>query len=357
MDYVTIMDKLKGVSTRIAAYLDEEKYKPQAEWVVDDTTTLDDGKEIETGHWEMPAPVVEPTEQYILNCCYDILLDELDEMGIVFHCERTTILNNFYDAECIYLLKKFFNSKYLYTQLLSDRDLRDKVRDICERDTDRTLKIVLILELYMDRFSNDDDISRLYTTVHDKVCNTGTFCEHVLTVCASIPDMGFDDIGDPELAASIIANIEGTRTIAGVVFDCAMELDTTIDSTRLYRDLRKYNLDKILPSTINHYGWWLMVKNTELDDDEKKFWDYLNYTHNSHNNHHIEYYQLKPSDYIVNKEDMVNLVANFQEPEDQFDRGVIQSKLDRCIATLSATHTIQEEAIELARQLVATVKL
>lgn len=303
------ISRLRSISEKVCTYLDTQLY------LVDkDEDTID--------------------RHYITNECYGIVVDELAEIGIIFHCMSEELYNNFYDMENIATLRNHFSVPKLYEWIISDASIKSKVLELCESDN----LSVELLKLKAET-SHDEEISRAYEFLWDKITNDSRLVNYVEGVCDLHEDSTIPDLQE-DYAELIISSVAKGRESATVVISLAMELDDTLDKVRLAHDLDLYDLDKLQPGNINKYGWRASVDKDTLSEPEQALHDKYKIEHNINNNHHVEYYEAKDS-MTISKEDAINLLTNRYDESDS--KGMITDEMNKIYARLEKKHVVPDK--------------
>ena len=115
---------MRTISEDVATYLDDEEYK-------EDFSSRDF------------------TIEDILKRCYEILIDELQEFGITFNVPNETLLESWYTAKLIYLVRAFVDSRNL-TDLFINQNKTDEVEALINSDEFTNSDFDKFLELIND---------------------------------------------------------------------------------------------------------------------------------------------------------------------------------------------------------------
>lgn len=287
------------------------------------------------------------SRQFIVNECYTIVVEELSELGIIFHCSSEELYSNFYDMENLITIRKLFSIPEMYQLLSTDHELKTKILTLAEVDDNFVINLLHLL-------SNNDseDTNRAYTFLWDKISNDSRFIDYITGISELKEDTTIPDLQDE--SSHIIKSVSKGRRSATTLFDIAMEVDPSLDQKRLAHDLELYDLDKLQPNTINKYGWRASVDRDTLSDEEKAIYDKYTKLHNEANNHHIEFYELKDP-MIISKEDIVNLLANrFDESE---SKAILALEMDKIFERLEKIHTVPKEVKQLVSDILKRLQL
>jgi len=298
-------------------------------------------------------------EKYLLNECYGCLLLDLKEMGVLFHCDIEEILSNFYDAENILNLTKLVSPNYLYRLFKANPELCITINSLIDDNEDTSQVLPTLLECLYEIYPNDDFYNRLYTEIGNKVYNEVEFTEHLSAIIESINDeIPIPEIDDPEAAVKFAKSIEGTIKAAQKVFDYAISNYEGLPVTKLYKDLRLYNVDKIRPDRINKYTWWYENRdNNDLPKELIAFRDKLVYEHNVENNHHIEYYEALPKGQKIGRYEFLNLLGNLYDPDDAKSKAHIKKEITDIYNKLDIIHEIEEGTLQFIYEIIEGVHL
>jgi hypothetical protein len=334
LNFDKTIEDLRSVSSNVCEYLDTKKY---LQIFTEESLT----------------------DEALLQTCYEIVIDDLLEIGITFHCDLVDLFTNFYDMETIWMLKLIFSIEHLKNVLENDSELRELVSTIISDESDQ--KLIRVLETLTYTYPDNEMYDRVYKFLEDKVVETGEFIiyiENVIDLSTQLLD--FDEIPDDDMAKidQLIHHVQTSQNKAKEIFDIAAELYPEIDTIRLNRDYKRYNRDKLYPNNINAYAWFVDIElsNTELYPHEKPLYDKLDYEHNVRNNHHIEYYENLPHT-TISKEDVLNLLANCYEPNKSSSKGDIIKKMDDIYHQLILKHDVFDTYSEFIKQLVDRIDL
>jgi hypothetical protein len=123
----------------------------------------------------------------LLTECFVILIDLLEEQGIIITCSLEEILENYYDARYLIDLYTKFNTTYLEAHLKDDSDLFNYISTAFDNISSGEA-LVTILDAYQKLYTNDTN--RMYSVLWDKISNT----EAYYTVISSIlTEVSIDD--------------------------------------------------------------------------------------------------------------------------------------------------------------------
>lgn len=354
MELNIYIQQLMAISETVKHYVDQELYLPAkaVEEDIDSTGYKNENKVIED------LDTTEVSDKEILNGCYEIILSELQEMGITFHCEIDEILGNFYDAQCIYFLRKIYDLRQLYDRFNKNRTFMNEVLDAVDDDLDTTNKAMQVIVVSHKFYKNDEDIERCVDFLFDKLTNTAAFIKYIHHVADMVEGPEFEDMADPRWVILLTAYIEAGKDKALEIFNMAIAMDAdNLDAKALYRDHRLYNMDKLQPANLNKYVSWLQYKDdSDAPAEIAAMVKMFDYQHASVTNHHIEYFRQQPKDYVITKNDMVNMLANICDPGDKHTKTEAADKIRSYYNELSATHDIEEGALGLCLEIINNIE-
>lgn len=293
------------------------------------------------------------TLQYLVNQSYMILLKELKERGILFHCELDEILGNFYDADLLYKLFMMMSPDRLldFIKIRENKEFLSSLLDSDERE--RNLIILDLLD-YIRTITKDLDVVTLVDYFSDKVTNDDAFIETLLNVLdheldINLPEITTHDLDDIE---ALMKDVDASRDTAKRVFDLAI-LTLELDKTYFDKDLKQYNLDKLAPTKIHQYAWQFTTEDyNKLPEGQRKYYDKLVFEHNSENLHHIEYYDKLPKDHNLTVRHYVNLLANALEEHKSKSKDYVLSVMEEYHVRLMKRHNTNEENIDIVRKII-----
>lgn len=322
-DYI---NNLVGVNSTIQKYVDNKLYIPtyeDADMEVDDKT--------------------------ILNGCYEILISELNDIGIRIHCDIDEILGNFYDANRLYLLYRTIYTKGLYLTLVSNNILYEQIGALISEEN---VDIFSVLREISKLHPSNEDLIETIEFLDDKLVSNKDFIEYIVNIYDSIDKaLVHEFIVDTDTVLELTNYITVGREMAKKIYDLALSLDNSLDGPRLIRDYRLYNMDKLQADRINRYVMWLSHKDDpRLTLDVKRVIDKIHADHTRDNNHHVEYFEHRKSKYI-DKIDLINILANLCDPGDGGSKAEIWSEFNQIYATLEllTAGNIEEGARELCK--------
>jgi hypothetical protein len=334
LNFDKTIEDLRCVSSNVCEYLDTKKY-------------------LQTFSEESL------TDELLLQTCYEIVIDDLLEIGISFYCDISDLFSNYYDMETIWMLKYIFTIEHLRNILENNIKLRERIINILNDEIDN--KLIRTLELLTITYPDNEMYYRVYDFMNDKCTDRDEFrvyVERIIDLSSKI--LEFDEIqeDDIEKIDQLITHVQTSQNKAKEIFDLALMEYPELDAIRLNRDYKRYNRDKLYPNNINSYAWFvdMELSNTELYPHEKPLYDKLDYEHNVRNNHHIEYYENIPHTKI-SKEDVLNLLANCYEPNKSNSKGDILKKMNDIYHRLIVKHDIFDTYFEFVNDLVNRIDL
>lgn len=263
------------------------------------------------------------TEENILKDLYQMVLEELEDLGIYFWDKQYDPLEDWYQARSIYYFRKVFDEDVLL-QLFSQNDsVVTGIESIIYSDESDESDVHLILELLNGTFIDHPDIS-MCVEFQDRVASTKRLTDHLKAVIYTHKHLATLTITDPEKIMPYIKQIELGRKLAKEGVDRILSnLDetgkilhsniescgrSTIDMGIVNQLLSAYDLDKIQPTEIEYYAS-LDLPDDQLDKSLKSLKQKYMDIHHKRSPHHIEYW-LEHGTKMLTHAHMILLVAH-----------------------------------------------
>jgi len=119
------------------------------------------------------TPVDALTETSILNKCYEILMDSLNEQGIIFHVDKESILEDGHNTRTLITLFNVCTFAGLYNQLVVNKDLISDISSIYENFSNNEY-ITEVMRLLKDNTDNQD-YTDMYVFLFDKISSDDNY--------------------------------------------------------------------------------------------------------------------------------------------------------------------------------------
>ena len=281
---------MRTISEDVATYLDDEEYK-------EDFSSRDF------------------TIEDILKRCYEILIDELQEFGITFNVPNETLLESWYTAKLIYLVRAFVESKNL-TDLFINQNKTDEVEALINSDEFTNSDFDKFLELI-----NDEKYQLLLDHASWIMIST-RFVDHVSSIITNIR-INETRTTDLDEIKNYINKVSNNRKILKVFIDLLLSnidyLNKYVDRSRMKFLLDRYDQDKINP---NEVGIYSRIDREVVPDNLKMFKEQMMDKHHLRAPHHIEYWTKKENVRPMTLEDFILLIIHFLGEETPIDERI-----------------------------------
>lgn len=281
---------MRTISEDVATYLDDEEYK-------EDFSSRDF------------------TIEDILKRCYEILIDELQEFGITFNVPNETLLESWYTAKLIYLVRAFVDSKNL-TDLFINQNKTDEVEALINSDEFTNSDFDKFLELI-----NDEKYQLLLDHASWIMVST-RFVDHVSSIITNI-HINETRTTDLDEIKNYINKVSNNRKILKVFIDLLLSnidyLNKYVDRSRMKFLLDRYDQDKINP---NEVGIYSRIDREVVPDNLKMFKEQTMDKHHLRAPHHIEYWTKKEPTRPMTLEDFILLIIHFLGEETPIDERI-----------------------------------
>ena len=281
---------MRTISEDVATYLDDEEYK-------EDFSSRDF------------------TIEDILKRCYEILIDELQEFGITFNVPNETLLESWYTAKLIYLVRAFVESKNL-TDLFINQNKTDEVEALINSDEFTNSDFDKFLELI-----NDEKYQLLLDHASWIMIST-RFVDHVSSIITNIR-INETRTTDLDEIKNYINKVSNNRKILKGFIDLLLSnidyLNKYVDRSRMKFLLDRYDQDKINP---NEVGIYSRIDREVVPDNLKMFKEQMMDKHHLRAPHHIEYWTKKENVRPMTLEDFILLIIHFLGEETPIDERI-----------------------------------
>jgi len=148
------VDKLSAINQNVGEYINSEYY-------LSEFISVDD-----------------ISEQHILLKCYNIFLDDLEKIGIFFY-NCSDILSNFYDAESIVWLYSLLSPTKMMKLFSENKKVVLYINDFLDSVNDNEF-IVSFLEMLSNLYLDNEEYSKNFTLLHDKINSDRKFKDYIL---------------------------------------------------------------------------------------------------------------------------------------------------------------------------------
>lgn len=281
---------MRTISEDVATYLDDEEYK-------EDFSSRDF------------------TIEDILKRCYEILIDELQEFGITFNVPNETLLESWYTAKLIYLVRAFVDSRNL-TDLFINQNKTDEVEALINSDEFTNSDFDKFLELI-----NDEKYQLLLDHASWIMIST-RFVDHVSSIITNIHINETRTTNLDEIK-NYINKVSNNRKILKNFIDLLLSnidyLNKYVDRSRMKFLLDRYDQDKINP---NEVGIYSRIDREIVPDNLKMFKEQMMDKHHLRAPHHIEYWTKKEPTRPMTLEDFILLIIHFLGEETPIDERI-----------------------------------
>lgn len=241
----------------------------------------------------------------ILTQCYFILISELKDKGIEFHCDDDVLFESWYETERIYHLycwvdiaeqvKLCKNNHALIDQL--ENVLNNSITEMIFEDWYNVTKPYMSMDKHhgsigrlVERFHTTEDFRNLLQYVYDQVAHEKySFTQPIETITVYIQKMNAGRVNAESALNILMRN--------GFFTGLSEE-----DQTAIINSVKYYDMEKLSPEHISDYAWTNSVDRDDLTPEMQTVYDKLEYDHHSTTNHHIEYY-------LVNKDVAMDMKA------------------------------------------------
>lgn len=281
---------MRTISEDVATYLDNEEYK-------DDFSARDF------------------TIEDILKRCYEILIDELQEFGITFNVPIETLLESWYTAKLIYLVRAFVDSKNL-TDLFVNQNKTDEVEALINSDEFSNSDFDKFLELI------NDEKYQLILDHASWILISTRFVDHVSSIINNI-HVNETRTTDLDEIKNYINTVSNNRKILKVFIDLLLlnidYLNRNVDRSHMKFLLDRYDQDKINP---NEVGIYSRIDREVVPENLKLFKEQMMDKHHLRAPHHIEYWTKKENVRPMTLEDFILLIIHFLGEETPIDERI-----------------------------------
>lgn len=280
-------EDLRTISENIADFLARELYK------------------------EYFGPEVDYTVNDILTECYNILIQELQDLGITITQDEDELLGDWYSAKRVYYIRYIADSSYLL-DILIDPKLQNEVDMLTDTEvSNESLFTDIAYKLYA-KYPERIELEHIQDIL-DLVTSNERYTAHVKSILKSLKEADFNvTIPDVAKAAEYISRIQKTRKLAAQAVETVIKelhLEGTIDRAKITKLLADYDLDKISPDNIKIYS---LVDRDEVLPQLQNYKNKMMLQHHLRSPHHQEYWLSRKQRPPV--ENQILMVAHHWEP-------------------------------------------
>lgn len=227
--------------------------------------------------------------ELLLRDSYELVLDELKELGIIFWDTENSILEDWYTARCIYHARSLFDQLKLTRLVHQNRTIIPVLETIVTSDEGDDSNIILVLDALHFTFSDDADISFCIRHM-DRIISDEQFDAHVLAILNQVKNTPLSTIDNLATVTAYLKRIDDGRIAAAQAVEKLKPLLQDTDTSQLDKWVAVYDLDKIAANDINIYAIVDNEDGPDLPDElrvlAKRYMD----AHHQRTPHHIEYW-------------------------------------------------------------------
>lgn len=302
------------------------------------------------------------TTDNILGDCYGIVMEELQQMGIVFWDTENSILADWWIARIVYHLRYLFDKNNFFRLLDRHRLVIPAIETIVTSAEGDDSNLLLILETLYHIFPENEHIYHCFT-YSDYVISNTEFDQHVLAILDRLKRSPELTIDDPQLVKDYILKISAGReqaakaiatlkpylasastgspvldsVFARLTDNLREAIQIGFDWDQINRWVTSYDLDKIRPSEIQIFT--LVDRDNVRPELEKLATEYMD-MHHKRSPHHVEYWLYRITDCEVPKEAILLLVAHHYEDTKSWTK--FKADIDTMLTTGQPVFTNQD---------------
>lgn len=282
IEYDRLINRMKAVSPGVTSYIDNKLYLPPS--IQED---------IENGIIKEDQ-ITDISDEQIIAECYDIILIELRESGIIFHCDYDEVMGDFYNAENLIILRELFQLHEFINRIKDHDKLFDSLKDRVEEEEHFEELITHILDEMVHYYPLDEELNRLYEWCWDRLHNDFEFfvtIKDVISNMEKIITMTDEILSD---SSKLIEYVQEIRSNIQPVLDKILTIpNLPIDPDKLNNRVEQMNMNMLSDSaSLVDFTWWFKYKDNqeELDKEDKERWIDIGKQHRTNSDHHWEYY-------------------------------------------------------------------
>lgn len=263
----------------------------------------------------------EYTANTVLQDCYMIILEELEDCGIFFTESADMLLGDWYNAYHVYILRYLIDEDNIINWIKLHPESKTKLEVFLDGDED---PLVDYLDYLINTYPNDEYIKEL-PYIFNEVYSTEDFSIYMKRILKKINDSEVTEFMDQHRVDKYIEKIKIGRILVDktvtVLWNHLFEYHSKLDLELIRILLKNYDLDKLTPNEINTFAHIDLEPNIPETLNELK--EQALDRHHKRSLHHIEYWlhnNFHPTDSHV-----LLLVAHFVEPDttkEEFDREI-----------------------------------
>jgi len=299
------------------------------------------------------------TEEYILFECYKILIDKLNEIGIILDINEnidTWIADiDWYTLESIYFLYEFIEENNLIKTLKGDLDIITQLESLLCSDIIMSDLLEDFTDLMYVKYENntDEKFNRIISVTNNFISND-IFYKYLDIIYKEIENTKYDlSIKNPTIINKYLIKKLETRNKLSNIFNKMLSLldiknlpnSETINVDYIFKEISLYDNDKLSPENLNMFIMCSIIDDNDkpndleyldrkyLSSDILKKCDSFIINHRKITNHHIEHF-IENADVSLTKEDLILL---FLSRYDEANNDII--KLQELIKELKVNGT------------------
>ena len=266
---------------------------------------------ISTNQYMLEVPSIDTlNDQFVLNRCYEIALNELQQIGIVLNVSLEEFLESYYDANCIIHLKEILDIDNLSSIFTSNSDFSHMlIMILTDSETHESNYFSEFLDLYERYYSSDTKLKHLLDNSYF-FSSTMSFRRYIVNVKTNaITRCTLDSLSSDKLTAffQLIQKDRSNYKIAVEHVLSNSKLD--LNEEYLLDTINKYDIEKIQPTNSGDFYFAIMSNPEDLNESLKSKQKDILYKHHINVTHHIEYYLIR--DIIPTNDNLVELISHF----------------------------------------------
>jgi len=179
----------------------------------------------------------------VIKAC-DVLLDILENNGILFHVDRFELFGDFYNARFLIYLYKTFIPVFFRSRLNNDCDLYNKITAILDNVSGNEY-IVTLLRFFAESEGTQFDRD-MYVFLNDKITNADEYYMSISVILAEIAIVCDNEhtLSNSEDTTKFLSALFVERTwVKGMISKLAGRLDLSISELEILSS--KFRLDMI----------------------------------------------------------------------------------------------------------------
>lgn len=238
----------------------------------------------------------EITSIFKVKLAISLVLQELEEIGIITNLDEEEILGFQYYTKMVLALRKKFDKENLFNEIMSldetDRHTFTYSVEECYCSTD---VFIAIIDFFSNKFPLDQDWNTLSNQIlHEHFTGEEDFSTYIqeVFVKVNLTDPNRSYITDDNIVAvnAFITNMADRDSLVSTMADQLLEMIPEIipyrvNEGRLRELIEKYDKDKLAPEVLPFFAAWFVLK------DKPKEEPHFLATHHANVYHHLEYWE------------------------------------------------------------------